>query len=212
MYYKSRIRPSKPLNVDGYKLHQELWSLFPGVKRGESRFLYRVGQDCVYAVSDIQPIDTTGRWLVNPTVPYNPQVFKGLVLDFMLKVNPVYDQFEDGKKVRHSIILEYIHKLRRSGKPQSEWPCAEDIRLKACSEWFKTQEDLKGFSVNNFRVEQQQDVQFENERTGDTMKFTVLDLRGQLTVLDPDAFKHTLYHGIGKAKRFGYGMFMIKAA
>ena len=210
MYYKSLIKPSRSSNWGDfdYSFHQEVWSLFPGINKKDPDFIYRAGQQCLYTVSRVQPIATTGKWLVTNTAPYDPQVSAGLRLDFMTRINPVNDR--DG--ARYSIIMDYIHNLRRSGKPQSEWPLPEEIRNAACSKWFKKQEKTKGFSVSSFLIEQQQDKEYPNDRTGDLMKFTILDIRGTLTVTDPDAFKQALFLGIGKGRRFGYGMLMVKAA
>lgn len=215
MYYKSCIKAKNSRNLDlrtigEYDLHQEIWSLCPGVKRGESRFIYWVTPTCIYMISDVQPLDTTGRWLITSTVPYDPQLVAGQGLDFLYRGNPVYDVMEGSKKKRYSIIVDKVHKLRTQGLPLSDWPSAEEIRRSAVQEWFDNQGKIRGFKVSSFSIDQQRDVQFENGRSGDIMKFTVLDIRGNLTVTDPVAFKQVLLKGLGKAKRFGYGMFMVK--
>jgi CRISPR system Cascade subunit CasE len=191
-----------------YEFHQEVWGFFPGYQRGDRRFIYRVEPGCIYSISEDQPLDTTGKWLVSTTTPYNPQVYKGLVLEFLVRAN-LTSKKGSGK---HGIIMDYVHSLRQSGKSQSEWPTAEDIRLKACSAWFSRNVDRLGFSVNNFQIDQQRDVQFLNQRTQDIMKHQVLDIRGVLTVVDPEKCLYSLFKGIGSARGFGYGMVLVKAA
>lgn len=210
MYYRSIIKPSKPgKDLGEYQFHQEVWSLFPGEDR--SKFIYRIGQDCIYIISEIQPIDTTGRWLVTSSTSYDPKVRPGLTLEFMTTVNPVYDRVVGNKKVRHSIFKDYFHRLKQKNIPPSSWPNGNEIKYAACKEWFETQKK-KGFEVGDFSVTGYSDVQFKNNRTEDVMKFLRVDLRGILTVTDPEAFKQTLLKGIGKARRFGFGLLMVKAA
>jgi CRISPR system Cascade subunit CasE len=39
-----------------------------------------------------------------------------------------------------------------------------------------------------------------------------VDLRGELTVTDPDAFRRMLFQGLGSAKGFGYGLMLVRRA
>ena len=203
MYYKTIVKQAKPANFTPYQLHQEIWSLFPGMQRGNSLFVYRIGNNCIYLISAVPPISTTGQWLVGPSKKFNPQIAEGTVVDFMTRVNPVYDRDGD----RYGVVMDYIHGLRKSGLPPSEWPTGEELKILACTKWFK--EKCPNFSIQDFRINQFQDVQFLNEKTGDMMKFAIADIVGHLVVTNPDGFKKNLFEGIGKSRRFGHGMVMV---
>ena len=204
MPYKSKLTYKKTFIGTEYQLKKSIWDLFPGTSKAD--FIYRVNNKSIYLVSQQQPLDVSGLWNIESTLPYNPQVYEGLSLEFIIRMNPVYDRNGD----RYSIIEDYIYDLKKAHMSRDKWPNGDMIRHNACSKWFKIQENIRGFKVEEFMVEGHQVNEIFNDRTGSLMKFVVLDIRGVLTVTNPEDFLTTLMKGIGKGRRFGYGMFMVK--
>ncbi|RYD61629.1 MAG: type I-E CRISPR-associated protein Cas6/Cse3/CasE, partial [Verrucomicrobiaceae bacterium] len=48
------------------------------------------------------------------------------------------------------------------------------------------------------------------EKRGGKLRFTSVDLTGQLTVTDPTAFQAMLLQGLGHAKAFGCGLMVVR--
>ena len=44
------------------------------------------------------------------------------------------------------------------------------------------------------------------------LRFSTVDLSGELTVLEPEIFANALYDGIGHAKAFGCGLLLVRRA
>ena len=42
------------------------------------------------------------------------------------------------------------------------------------------------------------------------IRFSTLEYTGLLTVEDPDCFRQTLFHGIGKSRALGCGLLLVK--
>ena len=203
---KTEFKPSKRI----YPIHRDMYSLFPGMKPGESTrsFVFRVAPQCIYMLSKEQPMDTDGKWNIE-SAPYNPNFIVGSAWDFLLRLNP---RIKNDKQETHGAVQNYLYTLRNAFKEKSDWPTPSEIRNTAVFDWLA--KNSRGFSVmkDSVMVELQDWWKFLNEKTGHNIEGEILDLRGRLTITDPEVFKASLIKGIGSLGSFGCGLLMVRAA
>lgn len=216
--FQSRLILKKPINanmwVDSriYGFHRDMYSLFPGMVPGEGlrEFVYRIGKDCIYMVSKEQPMDTDGKWNIE-SKPYDPTYEKGTPLQFMLRAVPGIDvRDKDGKKKTYGAVQSEKYELRNKFTQKSDWPTPDQIRVNAALKWF-TQYD-HAFKVENVQCDLQGWTKFLDEKTKKVIEGEVLDLRGIISVNDPEAFSKVIINGLGDLRGFGFGYLMEKPA
>ena len=200
-----------------YKEHQTLWQLFeldPDAKRD---FLYRqVIEDSrikYYVLSDRKPTKSSDIWLIDVPKNYNPQVSTGQSLFFMLRTNPTITvKTEEGKSLRHDIVMHYKIKTKYKSLPQNERPPMQKIIRESSLQWLSSKAEKNGFSFNSEAVIADGYVQHRNHNKGHKalIRYSTIDFQGVLTVTEPELFYKALYFGIGKSKAFGCGLMLIR--
>lgn len=209
---KERSRAFWEAAGDLYDLHKAVWGLFADGPDRERDFLYRVdsvlGRPVIYTVSERAPVDATGIFSVE-IKPYEPVIRTGQHFSFMIRANPVVTKKDnEGKHHRHDVVMDMKKKL---GDDASDCEPAEII-TRAGSEWLSSRAKIHGFLPDSSRtiVEGYQQHRFRTGKGRSETRFSTLDFTGVLVVTDPDLFREVLYQGLGPAKGFGCGMFMVR--
>jgi CRISPR system Cascade subunit CasE len=220
--YFSRIEPRRDfISVrdivrmsasDGYIVHKMIWQLFSDGPDRKRDFLYRIHDakswPVIYTVSMREPIDTEGGWAIQ-TKPYHPQLRAEERLGFSLRVNAVNSRRDDeARQHRHDVVQDAKARLKLKGETPS-MPLAV-LAWQEGTAWLTARAGKHGFSIDTENVRLDGYRRHDFVRKAKKVTINTLDFSGLLTVTDPDAFRQTLFTGIGPAKGFGCGMIMVK--
>ncbi|RSX53793.1 CRISPR-associated protein, Cse3 family [Bifidobacterium goeldii] len=212
---------ARQLITSPYRTHAAVESAFPpgSVRDGEEgRILWRLDtlpQDhsvWLYVVSPQAPdfthiIEQAGwpmqaQWESKDYTPLLSRIAVGQQWQFRLRANPVRKARVD-KGLRPKANGEGI-----IGTIQGH-VTAEQQR-----NWLIARAETHGFSIMlddngdpSVIVSQRHRERFQ--RDGQTVTLATAVFDGRLTVTDADLFRHTLCHGIGRAKGFGCGLMTI---
>lgn len=206
--------------LDGpYADHQWLWHWFPAERGAPRDFLFRQrepgGIPRYYVVSRRAPVDESGAWRAQ-TRDYAPQVHKGERLQFELRANPTVRHGRDGKSKRHDVVMAAKKKMlaERGLSRWADWtgddkPSLHAVAHQACSAWLQRRGEAMGFApdADTLMVD---GYEQHREKPDKALCFSTVDLSGQLTVTDPQAFQAALLGGVGSAKAFGCGLLLVR--
>lgn len=194
--------------VDSYNIHREMWSLFPDGPDKDRDFVYAVseGGRRIYCVSDRVPQCDSKKWLIE-TKPYDPTIQEGDVYRFHTCVNPTVANSNTGKHQRHDVVMDLKRRIRESGENVP----MHDIIQRSVTDWFIRKGTLNGFEpVNGPELLISSYRHHESYKAGvHKIVYSSVDIDGYVRVTDPDRFRQMLFRGLGSAKGFGCGMFMI---
>ena len=201
---------------DTYSIHKMIWSLFENSTSRKRDFIYRIerqrGLPQVFIVSDQKPEGKDDFWQIQ-TKPYEPKLRVDQRLSFILRANPIRTKTdEEGRHHRHDVIMEGKNKLNKNGVPRKNWPLRVNLVQKEGFSWLAARAEKHGFSIKEteVRVDGYQQHRFHKSKQAKPVSISSLEFSGVLTVTNPEVFLETLYHGIGPAKGFGFGMIMVK--
>lgn len=204
-----------------YRMHAAVEAAFPpGATRTseDGRILWRLDaldQErglWLYVVSPEQPdlthiIEQAGwpahmAWESKDYTPLLSRIAVGQRWRFRLKANPVR-LAKDDKGKRSRVRSEDI-----VGKLQGH------ITVKDQTNWLITRCESHGFTIldddtgmPSVLVKQRHREQFD--RSGRTVTLVTAVFEGHLQVTDAERFRHTLCHGLGRAKGFGCGLLTV---
>jgi CRISPR system Cascade subunit CasE len=201
-----------------YAEHQWLWRFFPGSDDQSRDFIFRrhdaESTPRFYVVSQRRPAAFSDAWVVQSR-DYDPQLQEGQCLSFQLRVNPVISKKnEAGKSQRHDVVMQAKKQLlvERGLSQWSDWkdeddkpPLYEIVQEKSL-EWLQSRASNNGFTVMTACVDAYQ----QNRAGKRDIRFSTVDFSGTLTVTDPALFQQLLFNGLGHAKAFGCGLFLVR--
>lgn len=195
-----------------YRLHKAVWSLFADHADRRRDFLYRLdwesGRPSLWTLSDRPPLPVPGLWYAE-TQALKPILRPGERLRFSLRANPVVTR--DGK--RHDVVMEAKQRLRAAGVAKTAWPTEGRMAQEQGSAWLVRHAAGHGFAVEPGQVlVDGYEVHTFAKPKGSQIRFATCDFHGFLTVTEVDAFLATLRQGLGPAKGFGCGLFLIRRA
>ena len=188
---------------DSYAWHKKVWKAFPTKKENDKRdFLTRLenkfGGVQLLMISTTEP--TKPEWLhkmdtwESKIIPTS--YFQNGLYDFQLKANPTHRPRVDAEGV---FITNEKDRKRRSifGK--------ENLQS-----WLKRKGDTGGFKLNEkYGLEIVNSIQSSQKKEQSITHGTV-DFKGVIEITDPTVFYTTTFlKGVGSAKAFGTGMFII---
>lgn len=202
---------------EGYRFHQQLWSIFTDPSVKERDFLYRredqCGRPCFYAVSHREPHGNDRLWEIQ-TKLYAPKIRRGQRFAFALRANPVRTKKtgKNGKNARHDIVMEAKFRLREQASPCEEQISQVELVQSEGFKWLAARAERYGFEVadQEIRADGYRQHRLFKGRGHRAICFTTVDFNGLLTVIDPATFVHTMINGIGPAKGFGCGLLMVR--
>ncbi|MFI2105683.1 type I-E CRISPR-associated protein Cas6/Cse3/CasE [Isoptericola sp. NPDC019693] len=208
--YLSRIqinparRGARKLLGSPQAMHAAVLASFPQSDEERGRVLWRVDRDgprtWVYVVSAPAPDfahvveqagwpTTQSTWAVRSYEPLLERLAAGQEWAFRLTANPTHTR--EGKRYAHVTVAQQLDWLltRTAG-----W--GFDVRGR---------DDARDLVVHDRRVDR-------FPRSGRTVTIAKATFDGVLTVVDPDALRAAMTHGVGPAKGYGCGLLTLAAS
>ncbi len=207
--------------------HRLIWTLFPN--RGARRdFLWRADDKGKFTILSAR--EPQGSRLFEPLrcKPFAPVLASGDRLAFVLRANATRDRRSapgddvvpgtkrrPRKDRRVDIVM---HSMQEQGIDSgiagtgSRAARRMDVAAEAAGVWLSGLGERRGFSVDGLIVEDYRRIRTSKRRGGRKAIFGVLDLKGLLTVRDPEVFASALVAGFGRAKAYGYGLMLVRRA
>ena len=218
---EGRLHEAMQQRLDGpYADHQWLWRWFPAPAGTARDFIFRrhaVDEQLrYYAVSKRPPADLGGAWQVQ-TRDYAPAIQVGDTFSFDLRANPTVRHGRDGKSKRHDVVME-AKKALLAGRGFSRWadwpedgskPALASLVQQSCGDWLARRGETLGFEPRGDCLIVNA-LEQHRERADQSMRFTTVDLSGELRVTDALAFRNALLNGVGSAKGMGCGLLMVR--
>ena len=215
------LQPSKSsdrLAVD----HRLIWTVIPPDVRTEveqsrtagtpkSAFLWRADrQRGRYYLLGPKPLEDSPFFTIE-TKPFVPTLSLGNKLAFDLRLNATVDRKvgEDGRgkavRQRCDVAMDLLKAEAKIDRAGSRMQLAE----KAAYDWLKTRATEHGFRLDKLRLEGYRTERFAR-RGGKFGTLGIFDLKGALTITEPNSFLARLRQGFGRGKAFGCGLMLIK--
>ena len=215
-------RSSDRLSVD----HQLLWTIVPQDIRTEvegdrangtprTAFLWR--SDHIkgrYYVLGPKPVDSP--FFDIETKPFEPMLSPGDRLAFDLRLNATVDRKiganDKGKAIRKrcDVAMDLLRdEEKRHGASFNRSERRLPIAEKAVYDWLEQRAGEYGFCIDTLKLEGYRAEKFAR-RKGKFGTLGIFDLKGTLTVSEPDAFIARLRAGFGRGKAFGCGLMLVR--
>ena len=208
--------------------HRLMWTLFPG-RDAKRDFLWRADDKGRFLLLSAREPQRSSLFKPLESKPFAPTLAAGDRLAFVLRANATrerrsgpHDEVAPGtrrrpRKDRRVDIV--MHAMRERGieggvsGADSRAARRMDVAMDAARMWLDCQGERRGFSVNELAVEDYRVSKLERQRQGSKeATFGVLDLRGLLTVRNPEIFTGALFTGFGRAKAYGCGLMLVRRA
>lgn len=208
---------------DAYGDHQWLWRMFAAAPGTPREFLFRRqelhGLPRYHLVSKRVPQSPGVEWQLQ-TREYAPQLEQGERLAFEVCASPTVRHDRNGKSRRHDVVIEMKKKLlaERGLQRWKDWtandrPLLYELAQPACTAWLARRGERCGFELDIDRCVVSSYLQVGRPAApGEEaqLQFSTVELAGELTVRDREAFTRTLFNGVGTAKAFGCGLLLVR--
>jgi CRISPR system Cascade subunit CasE len=196
--------------------HRILWLLFQDIPDAKRDFLWRdEGGGRYLILSKRPPSDPMGVFELEAQ-PFEANLKRGDRLRFMMRANPVVTTKRAGSKMgangksrgkRVDIVMDALHTVQRG---EARRIVRDQLVTEKGSLWLAAQGERAGFILTRPPViDGYTQVAVERKR-GRPAGFSVLDLAGEIAIVDPSAFLSKLTRGFGSAKAFGCGLMLIR--
>ena len=186
-----------------YELHRTLTAQFPALKREDIGLLYRLEMPEGYQYSAIKLLVQTR---VEPC--WDNLWHKGLLLEV-----PEVKAFDIPSTVGEMFYFRLVANptVRRK---QAAGEKGQRVGLYKSGEqeaWLKRKAEGAGFEVLALRLRDLGMIESRKQTSGRTyvIQHQAVQFEGGLQVSDPDRFRRTIIHGMGRAKAFGFGLLSL---
>lgn len=202
-------------------LHAAVMSAFAEIPRQEEggpRVLWRVDRNSraetyLYTVSPDKPDlthlveqagwPTTGRWDAYDYEPFLSRLNAGDRLAFRLTANPVHTaRRNDEEPTKLTAHIGPRHQLRWLLQRQE----AAGFMVLQKPPGHELVSELDQYEVI---IHDRRQLAFKKPGNGKPVTLTTVTFDGRLEITDPDAFRHTLTRGLGRAKAYGCGLMTL---
>lgn len=201
------LERSKIMYLDSYEWHKKIWDCFPSSADQKRDFLTRVDKDeesiKIWILSKRKPI--CPPWCLNDCfgvkeVSNSFLRYKYYVFD--IKVNPIVAKLQT-KEDSTTLIrrADGKHTINKRVPLKTK----EDLR-----KWIDRKSEQCGFAISSLKpleIGPVVDTYFKKRRAKGYHSSVVF--RGVLEVTDSEKFIKTYLNGIGSAKAFGFGLFLL---
>ena len=204
--YLSRIEIPWSTVRNPYRIHKDIWQLFPGIGKEPRRRLEDERQGFLFRTEDSHPGCSarilvqsrqspvpSGKMVVIATREFNPKPIEWQPLLFLLTANPV------------KTITDAEERRTAKGEPKKcRVPLIkEDQQI----DWLRAK--LKDTAViESVKVRPLPPMFFW--KSGESGKLTPVEFEGLLRVTDSRMLVTVLQNGIGPAKAFGCGLMLVR--
>jgi CRISPR system Cascade subunit CasE len=213
---RKTLSRNREIYSDVYSLHKKIWALVSRDKNQKRNFLYRVEYDAYQNIKHIyllapHQISSQNNIKIAVSPKYQPQLETGEPLYFKLRANPIIKRKENGKAKEYGIIMDAKHQFKKKGQDYQEQFSLDELIHDVGMKWLIRKGEQHGFSVKQFEVRIDNDREYPIKPRG-KQAFTLrtLDFEGKLKIVDSDRLKKALFEGIGSAKAFGCGLFLVR--
>lgn len=204
--------------------HRLMWTLFPDPD-AKRDFLWRADEKGKFLILSAR--EPQGSRLFEPleSKPFEPVLAEGDRLMFLLRTNATRDRRSGPqddvapgtrrrprRARRVDIVMHAMRMQEIKGGTTGADSRADrrmDVAGEAAREWLAAQGERRGFSVDALAVEDYRVCKLKR-RGGREATFGVIDLRGLLSVRDPEVFTSALLTGFGRSKAYGCGLMLVR--
>lgn len=214
-----------PVDKDAaFDAHRRLmWTLFPDPD-AKRDFLWRSDATGKFLILSARKPQASRLFEPLDSKPFAPVLAAGDRLMFILRANATrdrrsgpQDEVAPGtrrrplKDRRVDIVMHAMHTLGIIGRgvgADSRSSRRMDVANQAAREWLSAQGRRRGFSVDALAVEDYRVCRLKR-RNGGAVTFGVMDIKGLLSVREPEVFTSALLTGLGRSKAYGCGLMLV---
>lgn len=197
--------------------HRLMWSVFSDRKDRTRDFLWRHNGQGRFLTLSQRPPHANDLFDSPETKVFCPLLKAGDRLQFTLRANATKDRAtvsrmdkaaRRGKSRRVDVVMDLM-RTTHAGQMRSD--VRKQTAQAAAEAWMARQGAAKGFTPQLTLVEGYSVIELgRRRRHGAT--FGILDLQGEIEVVDPSVFLTALATGFGRAKAWGCGLMLIRRA
>lgn len=206
--------------------HRLIWTLFPD-RDAQRDFIWRADDKNNFLILSAREPQRSSLFKPLESKSFVPMLAAGDRLAFILRANATKDRrgrphdqitpetrHGPRKDRRVDIVMHAMREQRLEGRttgPKSRAARRMVVAGEAAQVWLAGQGERRGFSVYQLVVDDYR-VGKVKRRGGKEATFGMLDLRGLLTVRNPEIFTSALFAGFGRAKAYGCGLMLVRRA
>jgi CRISPR system Cascade subunit CasE len=190
------------------RTHQLLWTLFGDSAARTRDFLWREERPGTFVVLSARPpSDVHDLFHIESQRPFAFEAKAGDRARFSLRVNATVAR-GGGAGTRSKPCDVVMDALRAEGAGDRAVTRAE-VLGPAAAGWLRPRSERDGFRVDELIVVAYRVHQIPRPRGAVRASIGVLDLEGELTVLDAALLRAAVLRGFGRAKSFGNGLLLL---
>lgn len=189
--------------------HRLIWSAFAGGSKTTRDFLWREEGPGFFLVQSHDPPQDSPFFEPVEVRDHAPNLRAGDRLAFLLRANATRDLRGDNRsRKRVDVVMNLLHDMPKEQRNAQRM----DKAAQAAEDWLKGQGERAGFLCERVQVQDYSAVTLPGHRgrRKGAPRFGILDLTGEITLTEPDAFLAKLGQGFGRAKSFGCGLMLIR--
>jgi CRISPR system Cascade subunit CasE len=207
--------------------HRLLWTLFSKEQFNapqEAAYLWRrMDGENRFFILGPRPLEASPYFDIE-TKPYVVNLRAGDRLAFDMRVNAAVNRMvdilkgRDGRK-RCDVVMDAIRAHERElGNKSDRAAVRLPIAAIAVKGWLDTQGKQNGFEVDAISLDAYRPFRLvgktpKNDKPKEDRRWPVIgvcDVKGVVTVREPDTLRHRLLTGFGRAKAFGCGLMLVR--
>ncbi|MXZ01075.1 type I-E CRISPR-associated protein Cas6/Cse3/CasE [Candidatus Poribacteria bacterium] len=194
--------------------HRLIWTVFCDHEERERDFLFRqTGRTEFMSLSHREPV--ASPFFPNPDVRKVTLDFRaGDLVTFELRANATKQITYEDKKYRVDVVMNSLHDIPGvTVNPDMPESLRAKKRMSSAQiegrKWLDRKGVQHGFEVQSLAIEDYRQNRLPKGNRGGSPQFSILDMIGDLRVTYPDAFTSVVVNGVGRAKAFGCGLFLV---
>jgi CRISPR system Cascade subunit CasE len=195
--------------------HRLVWTLFGDDPDRRRDFLWREDKPGQFMLLSARA-PAEGLLFTLDTKPFTPQLEIGDRLRFMLRVNPTMTHAVPGRTQRgkrNDVVMDALKPVPKKERADAR----PGLIQTAGAAWLQARAERAGFALHTVLADGYEQVEIPRDATAENKKpqpirFSVLDMEGELEVTDPKVFLATIASGFGRARAFGCGLMLIRRA
>lgn len=115
-----------------------------------------------------------------------------------------------GQRARIDLVMDQKIQSGWQGQPAHKRAPLQQLVQQAGEQWLEKRQERLGIMLDALTADGYRQHRSFKRGVSTPMLYSSCDLEGAITVIDPDALRTALYHGVGAAKALGCGLLLIK--
>jgi CRISPR system Cascade subunit CasE len=201
--------------------HRLVWSLFADGPDRRRDFLWHEETPGSFLILSARPPCSEAGLFDIETKRFEPALSSGDHLSFFLRANAVFTTAKPDARGRrrHDVVMASIHGVPNEARAEERatalgWSGSDATAVPLA--WLARQGGASGFTIGQAAVLAYRQVSIPHDETKgrrrDDVRFSTVDLEGEITIVEPERFTSAVLRGFGKAKAFGCGLMLIRRA